>query len=284
VVKGFLRFLLTLLLYLSFGLLAVAQTGKIAVSQHGGTQLVGLWQASVSFQPGMTPILVRDSFTAEGKWREEVFTDNVVSGWWEGTYSLAADATLTTNETAVSPQVCMAGTCKANNPPTVTVSKVRFEGADTFIQDIVNPANGQVVFTIKHTRVQSPATTGTTPQIPKVNNDRQNPLAAGQNPQSWNGAYTDGRLKLVLQEQNNMVIGLIELAANQYQLQAQGDANKLQGVFKTEDGQQFELRISRVNGGLVLSTGGKNYNLQMVQLTTPGANPAAPAPKNPLGN
>ncbi len=283
---------LLLVFFLITSSISFAQ-GKIANSQRAGSasSIVGLWQASVSPQPGSPPILVRDIFTPDGKWREEIITDGQVTGFWEGNYTLTPDGKLTTNETNVSPQVCIAGQCKANNPPTTTVSRVKFQGTNSFLQEVVDPSTGQVVFSVTHERMNDKSQGGQPSGPANPVSGCSNPLDpkcssqnTANNNTSWSGAYTDGQLKLVLQEQANVVNGLLELAGNQYQLQAQGDANNLQGIFKTPDGQQFELSISRANGGVVLSTGGKSYNLQMVQLNSPGGNPVAPAPTNPLGN
>lgn len=269
--KNSIKLFLTLILFTTA--ISLGQ-GKIANSQQANnpSPVVGLWQASLDLQPGAAPIIVRDIFTANGKWREEVLTDGQVTGFWEGSYSLSADGKLITIETNVSAQVCMAGQCKANNPPTTTVSTVKFQGSNSFLQEIVDPSTGKVVFSVNHERINE-ANTGGNPNNSKgplgQNQPCSNPLdpkCSSQptaNPSSWSGTYTDGQLKLVLQEQAGLVNGLLELAGNQYQLQAQGDANSLKGFFKTQDGQQFELSISRVDGGLVLSTGGKNYNLQM---------------------
>ena len=259
-----LKLILSLWLFLGFTL-ALAQ-GQPMMNQ---SSIVGVWQTTVNLGQGVPPLTGIFTAKLDGSYREEYKALGKPAAFYEGRYTLTADGTFTQTALNKSPQICVSGRCMPNDTPPSITGKLIFQGPNSFVVTTIDPKTGKADSETWQ-RIPGAAIPG------RVNNPNpQNPGGplGPVNQSSWTGAYTDGQLKLVLQDAGGMVNGLIELGGNRYQLQAQGNANSLQGSFRTQQGQQFPLTVARANGGVSLTTGGKTYQLQLVPGNSGGGNP-----------
>jgi len=93
--KPFSRYLISLLLTGVF-ILALAQMPPTS-------PLVGTWQTSIELGQGLPPATGIFQAQPDGRYREELYVQNQLAAFWEGTYTLASDGTLTQTETGKSP-------------------------------------------------------------------------------------------------------------------------------------------------------------------------------------
>lgn len=85
--------------------------------------LVGEW--AIEFpNPGGPRTIGTVSYRPDGSYEETLIMGEEIVGWWRGTYTLAPDGTLALNEIENSPDLCFAGQCEPNDPPTPTVARL----------------------------------------------------------------------------------------------------------------------------------------------------------------
>ena len=169
------------------GLLLVSFVLTLTLAQTPlASPLVGTWQTSIELGQGV-PASGIFRAQPDGTYREELYAQNQLVGFWEGTYTLAPDGTLTQTETGKSPQLCLQGQCMANEGPATSLSRVSVQGPDTFTVTGQDPASGQT-FTLTWQRagganpnVQTPSTPT---QMPTQMPSAQLPSAPGQAGQS----------------------------------------------------------------------------------------------------
>lgn len=101
--------------------------------------LVGTWQGDWQPAPNVTIRLV-DVFRPDGTYREEGYIAGKMIAFFEGTYTLSPDGTLQQTETNVSPQICINGECRPNDPPTSSTMQVAFQGPNTI--SVTKPGEG----------------------------------------------------------------------------------------------------------------------------------------------
>lgn len=86
-----------------------------------------------------------------------------------------------------------------------------------------------------------------------------NPLAAGAN-DPYVGTFTDGNVTLRLQGVGGQYQGQVALGGQLFPVSASGGPSGLQGVIQTQDG-SYPMTIQAVNGGLIVVSGGQQYEL-----------------------
>jgi len=90
--------------------------------------------------------------------------------------------------------------------------------------------------------------------------DGGNPLG-GASSDPYVGTFSDGNVTLQLQGGGGQYQGQVNVGGVTYPVQAQGGAQGLQGVIQAPDG-QYQLAAQPQGNGLVVVSGGVQYNLQ----------------------
>lgn len=251
------------------------------LAQPQASPLLGVWQTTVPLGQGMPDAIGIFTVNPDASYREEMKVEGQVAAFWEGSYTLSPDGTLVQTETTKSPQICIQNQCMTNDGPPSTTSKVSFQSPNAFIVSVQDPATGQTQ-TLNWQRVSGSATEPpnlplapvnvqpiplpTVPVAPNPNNP-----VAGQTQITWAGAYSDGQLSLLLQQGPAGIVGVLELGGTQYPLQVQGDAASLQGSFQSAN-DSFPVTLNRMNDLIIVTTGGKSYELRAIGSTNPLGN------------
>jgi hypothetical protein len=95
-----------------------------------------------------------------------------------------------------------------------------------------------------------------------------NPLG-GQAGDPYLGTFSDGNVTLQLQGGNGQYRGQVSVAGASYPVEAQGDADGIQGVIQAPDGQYAIVAQSR-GDGLAVASGGMQYALRRIEPAAQG--------------
>ena len=154
------RLLISLLISLVLGAVS-AQMQPQTPQQPAGqaapvSPIVGMWQTSFSLGQGVPPGVGMVLYNNNGQYREEIYIEGQFVAYWEGWYSLAADGTLTHQETSKSQQLCVKGNCQALGAPETFAKLAQFQGPNSWTE---RAANGHVL-TYQRVNSQQPVQPG----------------------------------------------------------------------------------------------------------------------------
>ena len=103
--------------------LATSQGDPMSPGRFAPQALVGDWAIQFPNEGG-PPTFGTVTYRPDGSYQETLIIGGETAGWWRGRYTLAPDGTLVLEETGTSPQLCFAGQCQPNDPPTRTVARL----------------------------------------------------------------------------------------------------------------------------------------------------------------
>ena len=138
-----------------------------AFAQTNSNPLVGTWRTSLELGQGWPAATGVFQAQPDGRYREEMYVQNQLAAFWEGTYTLSPDGTFTQTETNKSPQLCLQGQCVPNDGPGVNVSQVNVQSPDVFTVTAQDPASGQAL-TLTWQRVSGTDPANPTAQLPQT--------------------------------------------------------------------------------------------------------------------
>lgn len=274
--------------------------------------LVGDWTIPFPNEGG-PPMTGTVAYRPDGSYEETLVIGGEPVGWWRGRYTLAPDGTLTLDETETSPQLCYAGQCQPNDPPTRTVTQLVNVGPSsysaTFVDETGVPATltftrasaraapgfgaqpgGMVPVTPVPATPMDPGAAGPNPAGPSgpgpaaPNPLAPNPLApapavpgpgAGPAEDPWVGTWTDGEVTVRIGGEEGAVL---EVGGAVYPMSASGDDTRLVGTFESLEA-RYDIVLERTPEGMAVTSGGSTYTLRSV-----GDAPPATSSGNPLGD
>lgn len=273
-------------------------------AQNQMNPIVGVWQTTIALGQGLPEATGILYAFPNNMYREEMYINKELGAFWEGKYTLTPDGTFTQFEGNKSPQICIAKSqCMTNESESQIVSRISLKNPNEMTINIQDSTSGQMI-ALNYSRMQNPNTGGnspttggpTTSNMPTLPNPNMpggtvpnNPSTTGNLPtntstgaqvaantfSSWIGSYTDGELTVHLgSPQGNYM----QKGDATFQLAVQGDAQRLEGAFRTQSGDTFPIVLERQNGLVIVTSDTLNFSLN------PMTPPQPAAPVNPLGN
>jgi hypothetical protein len=235
-------------------------------------QLAGIWQTSISLGEGLPVAAGLFKVQSNGSYREEMIVEGQLGAFWEGTYSLSPDGTLTQNVVSKSPQVCVQGNCVANEGEPVTVSSLSFQSPDSLKLSLLD---GSLVLEYQRVSESLPNPTPAIPATPEpivtpnpITPTPTNPNLPVAPVNPWFGTYSNGDLTLVIAGPGK---DFIERAGTRYPLQLQGTLERLEGSF-SNNGTNYPVVLERNGQRISLTSGELRFELE----------PVIEQPSNPL--
>ena len=247
-----------LLFALALSVLGVAQAQSTpAQPTTPQNSLLGTWQTSIPYDP---PVVGVVTFRHDGSFRSEMVIEGQTAGFWEGSYTLDLDGTLTQNETSWSPQLCFRDRCEPNEGASGIVSLLVAQSPDSFtLRYAENSA-----FTFERV---APRSEPVDPQCDDVAfapdcepAEPDNILTRlGIGASHWTGGYSDGDTVTL----SFFVPGVSSLFFydQREELSLQGTNERLTGISLTST---YPVLIERAGGYVILSYGDERYVLTPV--------------------
>ena len=116
---------------------------SLGFTQVTNDSLVGTWQTTFSTMQGMPPATGVFKVQTSGQYREELYVQGQLAGFWEGTYTLSPDGTFVQQITNKSPQVCVGGRCNPNPASGTISSRLTLQGTNSFSISSQDAQTGQ---------------------------------------------------------------------------------------------------------------------------------------------
>ncbi len=238
------------------------------VTAQPAPSLVGVWQSSISLGEGLPVAIGVLRVLPGGHYREEMRVEGQLGAFWEGTYTLAPDGTLTQTALTKSPQVCVQSNCQTNEGEAVTVARATFPNPNTLVLSL---PDGSVVLEYQRVTDAAPA--------PAPATLLDNPLGGQQGVSNnfWFGSYSNGDLTLDITEFGKYFIEQAGIRypltiPEQYPLDIPGMAppERLEGSFSS-NGADYPVVLERYQGSLVMLTSGQSRFVleRVVPVTAP---------------
>lgn len=271
--------------------LASSQNDVSTPSTFAPDALVGQWAIPFPNEGG-PPVFGTVAYRPDGSYEETLIIGGETAGWWRGRYTLAPDGTLSLEESETSPQLCFAGQCEPNDPPTSTVARLETVTPSSFTATFVD--EGGIPASLTFQRVASgagtpqpgpggvsgvttvpaipmtPGADAATPGVPSTGAAGAGPLApapatpqpgagaAAADADPWLGTWTDGDVTVRF----DVATGVsLEVDGAVYPMRLSGDDARLEGTFGAGD-QSYEIVLQRSGGGMTVTSGGATYSLQ----------------------
>lgn len=287
--------------------LAASQADPMSPSRFAPGALVGEWATQFPNHGG-PPTIGTVAYRPDGSYQETLVIGGETVGWWRGRYALAPDGTLVLDESETSPQLCYAGECQPNDPPTRTVARLEAIDASRYSATYVDESGMPATLTFQRvgggggpeagvpggapggvpavpgavpggatapttTVPASPMTPGLTappPGAPEAGATGPTGAdAAGHGASPWIGTWSDGDVTVRIGGADGAVL---EVDGATYPLNVSGDETRLAGTFES-GGQRYEIALHRTADGLTVSSGGATYALRPAGGATGSDNP-----------